>query len=264
MFKQLQNLSVQRTIKNALGFYIAYCVLGIILGLIAGSISTFFELETGAQQYRSGILLGVSYISLLAVTVYLKKKLPLLNLFFVALALPLSFFGGVILGMLPIAYLTTKANENESTFANWFSRTFDFKGRANRRECFVYIIAISVTSAILGAILESIGESSALLLTSIGLLSLAIYIFLLLKYLAVVVRRLHDIGISGKFIFLVPVAWLLAINLSISASGTGWEDLMLVITYITLLLPGLVLFLLSGSKGANTYGDCPSTKNVVK
>ncbi|MBR0411423.1 MAG: DUF805 domain-containing protein [Eubacterium sp.] len=102
----------------------------------------------------------------------------------------------------------------------------NFSGRARRSEYWYWTLAVSV----INSILTTIGQNSniALITGLAGIFSLAT----LIPGLAVGVRRLHDIGKSGGWLFiaLVPIV--------------GW-----------ILL--LVWYFRDSDPGDNQYGPCP-------
>ena len=75
----------------------------------------------------------------------------------------------------------------------------DFTGRARRSEYWYWVLATGIVNAILGVIIGVIPD--------LGLLSGVFSLATLLPGLAVIWRRLHDIGKSGAwyFIMLVPI-----------------------------------------------------------
>lgn len=104
---------------------------------------------------------------------------------------------------------------------------FDFSGRASRKEYWMFILSI-VTVAILFSMLGGVltGTSQVLALVVLG-----VQFAILIPSIAISVRRLHDVGISGW--------WFL-------------------ISFIPLL--GLILlffFLKKGDVGPNRYGEDP-------
>ena len=94
---------------------------------------------------------------------------------------------------------------------NWFMKVvtehyFDFTGRARRAEFWWFVLVYIIIVIVLGVI-QSILHVGSLLT---GLFGLA----MLLPNLGVAVRRLHDIGRSGWWIFIaiIPiVGWILII-----------------------------------------------------
>lgn len=98
---------------------------------------------------------------------------------------------------------------------NWYFKVLkqyaDFNGRARRKEYWFFVLF----NAIVGVILYFVG---------VGVLSTIYSIFIFIPSLAVVVRRLHDIGKSGWMILiaLIPIAggiWLLILMFTDSQPG---------------------------------------------
>ena len=91
----------------------------------------------------------------------------------------------------------------DNDFIKWFlicvrDKYADFKGRARRREFWMYTLVYIVLAIIIGFIGGIIGTS---------LLSIILWLALLCPGMAVGVRRMHDIGKSGKWILiaLIPI-----------------------------------------------------------
>ena len=110
----------------------------------------------------------------------------------------------------------------------------DFNGRARRKEYWMFTL-FHIIFAIIAAILDSlislpIGDSINSLITGLYLVAI------LIPSLAVSVRRLHDIGISG---------WMILVAL-IPIAGIGL----------------LVLFVLDSDPGENQYGANPKEVKV--
>jgi uncharacterized membrane protein YhaH (DUF805 family) len=123
---------------------------------------------------------------------------------------------------------------NNSLYMKCWRQYADFSGRARRKEYWmfqIFNILIVVAAAMFVALLSSVTYSVAAVIvfaTLTGLFCLAIFI----PGLAVLVRRLHDTGKSGwwMFISLVPLV------------GSLWL---------------LVLLLTEGERGSNEYGPDP-------
>jgi hypothetical protein len=111
IFNNLTDLGYQRSTKEAIGFYIAYLFLIIIIGLLL-----VFGLSAIVQNntYNFGLVIGnivAIVISLGVSLLILKEKRLLGNFGFVLLALLsglLAIFLGGLGGLIPAAYLTTK------------------------------------------------------------------------------------------------------------------------------------------------------------
>lgn len=115
MFTKLFDLRLKRTAKQAFGFYVVYLLLLLLVGMLLGGIA--------------GIILGLSFQAgvkfgqLMAIIVCLvisfvilnyKKSLSPVNVILALLAGILAMLGGGLLGLIPVAYLTTIAEREPS------------------------------------------------------------------------------------------------------------------------------------------------------
>ena len=120
LFKNLFNLSVKRSGMEIFGFYLFYSILGAFAaGLICGIIIAFLHPE--AKTFADGARLGAIYgpvcailygviISLAIISakgIFTSFKAVLLTI----IEVPLLFFGGASLGMIPVAFLTSFDNK---------------------------------------------------------------------------------------------------------------------------------------------------------
>ena len=108
----------------------------------------------------------------------------------------------------------------------------DFTGRARRREYWLFVLMNMIIAAIISSPISMGSEAATIFSIISGLYSLAIII----PTLAVLVRRMHDLGKSGGFIFVVFIPLV----------GAIWM---------------LVLLFTDSSPGENAYG--PNPKEVV-
>lgn len=115
---------------------------------------------------------------------------------------------------------------------NWYLKALkqyaDFKGRARRKEYWMFIL-FNIIFAFLAALIDNIvGTASPELGYGIfyGIYALAV----LIPSLAVIVRRLHDVGKSGwmYFIVLIPIIgaiWFIILMVKDSEPGSNkWGD----------------------------------------
>jgi len=110
---------------------------------------------------------------------------------------------------------------------NWFNDYYigvlrdyaDFSGRSGRKEFWVFVLISFLISVALGLLGSTVSSLYSLLV--------------LIPSIAVGVRRLHDIGKSGWYLFLVLIPVL------------GW----LVLLYF---------YVQKGSSGSNTFGSHPA------
>lgn len=111
MFKNLTNFGYQRSAKEAIGFYIAYLALFMLIGAIFGGIG---GLVAQNKTFDFGLRIGniVAIITSLGLSFLILKEKNLLGSFgFILLALLsglIALFIGGLGGLLPAAYLTTK------------------------------------------------------------------------------------------------------------------------------------------------------------
>jgi uncharacterized membrane protein YhaH (DUF805 family) len=156
---------------------------------------------------------------------------------------------------------------------NWYKKVVfenyaNFKGRARRSE-YWYFVLMNLIIAIITAIID---KSLGLKFGTNTLYSLAVFI----PGLAVAVRRLHDIGKSGKlllFFYLIMIALAIVMvfsglsvfmagmnpdglsNAGIGALGMGFFIPLIIIIAMSIYM--LVLFCTNGDEGPNKYGPDP-------
>ena len=140
---------------------------------------------------------------------------------------------------------------------NTLKKYADFNGRASRHEfwCFlVFVIVANAVAGILGVLLR-VGPALAGL---IGLL-------LIIPQIAVAVRRLHDVGKSGREL-VVPCVMLAALPLAFAFRGFLPKLVALGLLGITLLVFAnlLTLFIKKGSTIPNRYGAAPTAFSFAR
>ena len=110
MFKKLFDLGYKRNTTEALEFYLVY----FVLILIGSAVVTYL---IGAQDFQRGLRAGTFFaatiVLALSLVILSKRRLVshlnylLLGLFSVVLAV----IGGALLGLIPLAVLSTKGQE---------------------------------------------------------------------------------------------------------------------------------------------------------
>lgn len=117
MFKHLIRFSYKRNWKEALGFYFAYLLLGMLLGgLMAVLLLTIFGSETKSfeegfnEGIRVGTITGIVYTLTISVLVLLKRNLQYSFGFvlLVPVAGLIAAFGGSVLALVIPAIMTTR------------------------------------------------------------------------------------------------------------------------------------------------------------
>jgi uncharacterized membrane protein YhaH (DUF805 family) len=133
----------------------------------------------------------------------------------------------------------------------------DFKSRASREEfwCFFAFLIIANAVASLVGLLLGFGVA---LCGIVGLL-------LVIPQLAVAVRRLHDLGKSGREL-VIPCVMLLAVPLAFAFRGILPKIVALGFLGVTLLVFAnlLTLFLKKGSTVPNRYGAAPTAFSFAR
>ena len=127
----------------------------------------------------------------------------------------------------------------------------DFNGRASRHEFWCFFAFVIVVNAVAGLLGVMLGFGRALP-AFLGLL-------LLVPQAAVGVRRLHDVGKSGREL-VVPCLMLAAVPLAFAFRGMLPQIIAFGFFGITLLAFAnlLTLFLKKGSTVPNRYGPAPT------
>lgn len=111
MFKNLTNFSYKRNWKEAIGFYLAYFLLTILLCFVLGAIA---ELIGIIDNFNQGVKLGnvtVIIVCLILCALLLKEKKLLKNFGYILLFFlsgVLAYSGGALLGLIIPAIITTK------------------------------------------------------------------------------------------------------------------------------------------------------------
>ena len=133
----------------------------------------------------------------------------------------------------------------------------DFSGRASREEFWLFVVFVVVAQALAGFL--------GLILGMRGALSGVVGLALLIPQLAVAVRRLHDLGKSGKEL-VVPVVMLLLLPLAFAFRGILPQILALGFLGVTLLAFAhlLTLFIKKGATIPNKYGAAPTAFSFAR
>jgi len=127
----------------------------------------------------------------------------------------------------------------------------DFKGRASREEFWCFFAFVIISNAVASFVGLLLGFGAAL--------SGIVGALLIIPQLAVAVRRIHDLGKSGREL-LVPCIMLLAVPLAFAFRGILPKIVALGFLGITLLVFAnlLTLFIKKGSTIPNRYGAAPT------
>lgn len=118
MFTELTNFGYERTGKQAVGFYLAYLLMAILIGaLLGGLVGAFTELEDMSVAARVGAAGAFIIVLVLGGLIIQAKGLQgsLAAIMLVLLAGILTLFAGALGGLLPIAYLSTVKSKRADT-----------------------------------------------------------------------------------------------------------------------------------------------------
>lgn len=132
----------------------------------------------------------------------------------------------------------------------------NFSGRARRSEYWYYTLCGIIINIVLSVIDSLIGLDFDIVGT---IYSLAVFI----PGLAVLVRRMHDIGKSGWYVLILFLPFIIAAVwfgvLAIDTSGSGFTTWAIVPALLLIggLIWMLVLLCTEGDSGPNEYGEDP-------
>ncbi|MDE2848839.1 MAG: DUF805 domain-containing protein [Gemmatimonadota bacterium] len=112
-----------------------------------------------------------------------------------------------------------------------------FSGRARRKEFWMFFLFSTIISIFLAVIDEFMGWQFEMGGDIIGFLSTLYYLAVVVPYLAVIVRRLHD------------------------TERTGWWILIAFIPFVGVLIL-LVFLILHGTRGDNRFGPDPKAETA--
>lgn len=160
---------------------------------------------------------------------------------------------------------------------NWFlfalKNTFNFKGRARRRE-FGWFNFISLIIGVVLSIFADLSKSIGLV-TFADILAITYNLYsygLTLTVISLVTRRLHDIGLSGwwQLLFYVPLfaLYFRVYQLTGSFNDLAFEDIIVQVAsfafliFACIMLP--ILAFVDGDKKPNKYGDSPKYPDSVQ
>ena len=90
------------------------------------------------------------------------------------------------------------------TLLGTFKKTLTFKGRAAKKEFWLYVLFVVLVSIVLGALCAL--TAGSVLGVIVGILALILILAMLVCNISLAVRRLHDLGLSGFWLwYLNPI-----------------------------------------------------------
>lgn len=173
----------------------------------------------------------------------------------------------------------------------WFLKCIrhyaDFNGRARRKEYWMFVLITGLIGTPIAMLRELFGNdaalegmwggqesmglaatSSAVLVVVVNVIYLLWSLFILVPSLAVMVRRLHDTGRSGKILIPLFVLEIIFVILAVGAgiAPTMAMSILLVVTGILFLVVVVWVFVLTvkpGDIGPNRYGSDPKALDEI-
>ena len=133
----------------------------------------------------------------------------------------------------------------------------DFNGRASRQEFWSFFAFVIIANAVCGLV--------GLLFGVGGMLPGLVGLLLIIPQVAVAVRRLHDVGRSGKEV-VVPCVMMALVPLAFAFRGFLPKIVALGFLGITLMVFAnlLILFTKKGSTVPNRYGAAPTAFSFAR
>lgn len=113
MIKNLTAFGMKRTSKEAMGFFFAYLLIGLIMAGLLGGLSALLPIDADVADLSSsvGIFFSVVYTLALYFIIYTKKQLRSLPYLLLGIiAAIIAYFLGIIIPLIIIAILTTKGS----------------------------------------------------------------------------------------------------------------------------------------------------------
>ena len=109
MFENIFNFELKRTAKQAFGFYFAFLILITVANIIVGGLLSITIYSNFQNGVKIGSVLGTISTSLISIQMISKKRMFTFGYILMAMiGVVLNIFGGCIVGLIPISYLTTK------------------------------------------------------------------------------------------------------------------------------------------------------------
>jgi len=111
-------------------------------------------------------------------------------------------------------------------FFKAFNNYFNFKGRATRREFWMFFLIAAIIGIVLGLIDRFVlGINSSSFFTK-GIMEGVFALFIAIPYLSLIVRRLHDTGRSGLWmlVVIIPIAGQIWLVIMLAQKGQIEEN----------------------------------------
>ena len=110
MFHEIMNFAYQRTTKQAIGWYLMYLIICVVMGFAVGHIAGMFSAPGGAAKVglAAGQISAIPYHVALGVLLLWHRDKSASNLVLVLLSVMLSIALGGFGGLIPLAFLSRR------------------------------------------------------------------------------------------------------------------------------------------------------------
>lgn len=140
----------------------------------------------------------------------------------------------------------------------------NFKGRARRKEYWMFTLFHLIFGIIAMIIDNTMGitftNPGTGLTMGYGYIYLFYGLFALLPGFAVLVRRLHDIGKSGRlllFVFIASIVFSLAVYFITKIGGSAIASILIMLFFLGICIWFIVMLCKDSTPGPNKYGPNP-------
>ncbi len=133
-----------------------------------------------------------------------------------------------------------------------FRKFAEFGGRATRREFFAFT-AIFAIATIAANRFDAMDGKRVAVAAGMGVAELVVFVLLVLPFVAVGSRRLHDTGRAAWWMMLLYIPYIA----SIAARGQAALELVCASALVVGALVLFIQFVLPGQQGENRYGPDP-------
>ena len=140
-----------------------------------------------------------------------------------------------------------------------FRRYADFRGRASRTEYWQFDMGLYILCGIVHFLLFELliliypllQTKNFVPLLAIGIILITLYLAAIVPFIALGVRRLHDIGLSG---------WWSLVGLLLTPPAVVWENALTALLFVNALLFFLVISIIPSDK-PNRWGEGPQARS---
>lgn len=97
-------------------------------------------------------------------------------------------------------------------FWSFWTRAFDFRGRATRSQYWMWSVVTTVLIGLVGGVLVTLADGNSVSNWVATIILLVFVVYVIIAVVSFTVRRLHDVGQSGKLAFLLLLMLIPGVN----------------------------------------------------